>query len=418
MQVFIVEPNDAYRLRYLRRRAGEDSSRLPRPIDEHTQGMGLWLSTHGDFPWPVVADPGFTAGASYGVAFQSSLESGELCSRPDTFFIDRDGILRLAHGYRSTDFLAVDEITRLIDDLDEKRRLAAGVAQRGIDPGAAFMDPDAEVRAGAASAVYWKPAAAFVPALVEGLRDPSPLVRRLSAEALGRIGPAAGSAATALLETMVEIDRAARSRWDWSLRAPRPGIGAVHSAVAEDLKAMGEDFRVRGAATEALQALGSDAVSALLEALDAERAEARSIAAEVLARCPAGGEPVVRELARAARSDREAMVREAAIQSLRALGRYDAVLVTALRDADARVRIAAAYAIERTGGCREWDAVMALVEALEDRDPGVRKMACYALTHRSDESIPAISARLEDPDPDVRSRAARARGMIDECEAR
>ena len=415
VQVFIVEPNDSYRLRYLERRAGEGTGRLQRPIDEYTQGAGLWLG--GDFPWPVVTDPGSLAGASYGVAFQSSLDSGEPCSRPDTFVIDRDGILRLVHRYRSTDFVAVDEITQLLDDLDEKRRLAGGLSKTGTDLALAFGDPDVELRAGAAAAVYWNPTEAFVPALEKGLGDASPRVRRLSAEALGRIGPAARAAAPALLGAILEVDRETRSRCDRALRVPRPAIQAVHLAVAEELRVLAEGFRVRGAATEALVALGSEAIPCLLAALEDRRAEVRLIAAEILARFTAAGESVAPALARSVTSDPEAVVREASIRSLDALGRHDRALVTALRDPDAHVRIAATVAIERTGGCSEWEAVVALVDTLGDMDSRVRKAACYALTHRSDESIPTVSARLEDPDPEVRARAARALERIEACGA-
>ena len=149
-QVLLVEPNDAYKIRYLVRRAKDGAERRPRPIDEHTQGIGLWLPSHGEFPWPVVADLGSTAGASYGVAFHGSLDSGELCSQPDTFVIDRDGVLRAIHRYRSTDFLTVDEIVQLLDDLEEKRTLIAELEKTGTELRQAFEPTDLDLRAGAA----------------------------------------------------------------------------------------------------------------------------------------------------------------------------------------------------------------------------------------------------------------------------
>src|SRR5213593_3395102 len=156
--------------------------------------------------------------------------------------------------------------------------------------------------------------------------------------------------------------------WDLSLRAPRPELQAVHLSIAEQLRLMGQDFRVRGAAIAALVAIGSGAVPDLLGALEDRRAEVRLSAAEVLGRFAADGERIVPALARVVKGDAEPMVREAAIHSLETLGRYDRALVSALRDPDAGVRIAAALALERTGGCGKWEAVIALVETLDDVD--------------------------------------------------
>jgi peroxiredoxin len=45
--------------------------------------------------YPLLLDPAHTVSATYGVAFQMRIHT-ELCNRPATFIIDRDGVLRYA----------------------------------------------------------------------------------------------------------------------------------------------------------------------------------------------------------------------------------------------------------------------------------------------------------------------------------
>ena len=45
--------------------------------------------------FPLLVDPTHTVSAAYGVAFQMRIHT-ELCNRPATFIIDRDGVLRYA----------------------------------------------------------------------------------------------------------------------------------------------------------------------------------------------------------------------------------------------------------------------------------------------------------------------------------
>ena len=45
--------------------------------------------------YPLLLDPAHTVSATYGVAFQMRIHT-ELCNRPATFVIDRDGVLRYA----------------------------------------------------------------------------------------------------------------------------------------------------------------------------------------------------------------------------------------------------------------------------------------------------------------------------------
>ena len=50
--------------------------------------------------YPLLVDPSHTVSANYGVAFQMRIHT-ELCNRPATFLIDRDGVLRYARRAKS-----------------------------------------------------------------------------------------------------------------------------------------------------------------------------------------------------------------------------------------------------------------------------------------------------------------------------
>jgi HEAT repeat protein len=86
-------------------------------------------------------------------------------------------------------------------------------------------------------------------------------------------------------------------------------------------------------------------------------------------------------------------------------------LAAALADRDGRVRRAAARAIGAYGGAQ---AIEALDRTLrEERVPGVRRMAAYALSRMADQAaLDVLDGLRADPDPTVRALAelALARG--------
>jgi HEAT repeat protein len=91
-----------------------------------------------------------------------------------------------------------------------------------------------------------------------------------------------------------------------------------------------------------------------------------------------------------------------------------AVLISALqKDADARVRQLAAYALGNLGNHGQ-EAVRPVLAALKDRDAGVRGMAAQALgstlAAMAEEAIPALIKQLDDPDESPCCGAARALG--------
>jgi HEAT repeat protein len=85
--------------------------------------------------------------------------------------------------------------------------------------------------------------------------------------------------------------------------------------------------------------------------------------------------------------------------------------VQALRDPDPKVRKEAAFKLGNVGTL-DPSVLPALIEALKDRDAGVRREAILALLKCESESREADSAledlRDHDPDPEVRRYAAKA----------
>jgi HEAT repeat protein len=98
-------------------------------------------------------------------------------------------------------------------------------------------------------------------------------------------------------------------------------------------------------------------------------------------------------------------------EAIRAMGWHGdaAVLIEALRDENADVRLLAA---EDLGGSDLTDGRQtgALIAALSDPHAGVRRAAAESLLSIGPESAPALIKALTDPDPRVRAAAALALG--------
>src|SRR5712692_9370746 len=83
------------------------------------------------------------------------------------------------------------------------------------------------------------------------------------------------------------------------------------------------------------------------------------------------------------------------------------LLLAALKDDDADVRIVAAQHLGKEGW-RGAERAAALVEALGDRHPGVRREAAESLCSIGAAAGPALCEALKDSDPRVRAGAALA----------
>jgi HEAT repeat protein len=108
--------------------------------------------------------------------------------------------------------------------------------------------------------------------------------------------------------------------------------------------------------------------------------------------------------------DRDPAVRVAAIRDASGSVDMDDV-IEALADEDADVRLVAALEL-RQRGPEAAKATPALIEALADRHPGVRREAAEALCWIGPKSGPALYEALKDPNPRVRAGAALALGDI------
>ena len=84
----------------------------------------------------------------------------------------------------------------------------------------------------------------------------------------------------------------------------------------------------------------------------------------------------------------------------------DALVRSAMADADPRVRIAAIGALERLG----LNDGTTLATALDDPDLTVRRRACEAVARRPGSEPPSLLGALADPDPTVAEVAAWATG--------
>ena len=77
--IFAIDPHESWAARSLLREAGK---------------------TTDDLSLPLLLDPSLTVSASYGVLFQMNIHIEE-SSRPATFIVDRDGVIRYARRAKS-----------------------------------------------------------------------------------------------------------------------------------------------------------------------------------------------------------------------------------------------------------------------------------------------------------------------------
>jgi HEAT repeat protein len=211
---------------------------------------------------------------------------------------------------------------------DEKAIETLGLALAG--------DPDVDVRNAAASGLGWMGPQATVaaPVMIRALNDPDETVRVHVIVALGRIGPADGSVATAL-KTIAERDPSTEFRI-WAIRALGL-IGGKSNVVVPTLLMMLDDANgnIRYAAAYQLGMIRptGEVLPALLGRLNEGKPPARSLAAGTLGMLgPEVATEVLPALIRALR-DEDEEVRKGAVKSLMMLGEAAASAAPALRQA-------------------------------------------------------------------------------------
>jgi HEAT repeat protein len=299
---------------------------------------------------------------------------------------------------------------------------------------AALADPDPEVRALAAQALWYSPdrGRPVIPALVKAVREPAPpdrdwpfpvqdlrgIAQRRTSEAvvvaLRERGPAGEEA---LVKEIVPIlaDR---------LRDPEPRIrrealqglasagrlgSAAAPALVELLEREGPEFDTLLAAS----CLGPSLLPALEKVLKSPNAEARVLAIEAIVDVGPDAHPAIPALVSALR-DRDDGVRARAAQALGKFRRHaDAIvpaLVEALKDGQPSVRRAVTHALLKLGpGAR--GANDPLRAALRDDDPGVvvgAAKALAALSEKSRDAVEALASLLESDQPQTRAQALHA----------
>jgi HEAT repeat protein len=200
--------------------------------------------------------------------------------------------------------------------------------------------------------------------------------RRRAANALGRMGPAAGAAIPALAAALRDADEPVRVNTSYALG--HIGPMAVPALISE-LRA-GTEIGRRHAAI-ALGLLGPYAAPDLVAALDDSDWQVRAVAADTLGELGRASPEILAALIRAL-EDESDWVRRHAADALGTVGKRAAAAAPALArllaDAKPYVRINAATALAKIGSGAH-DAVPALVAALRDEDRYVRGFAVLAL---------------------------------------
>jgi HEAT repeat protein len=159
---------------------------------------------------------------------------------------------------------------------------------------------------------------------------------------------------------------------------PSPTLGP-NSVIQEAIQALeSEDEAKRQAAFEKLADSGSEAVPALMQALDDDDEFVRMTAALSLGLIGQRSEETIPALVHAL-GDEEREVREAAAMGLSLFGQETVPpLVQALEDADWRVRESAAETLGWIGP-DAWNAIPALIQTLEDESQDVSAAVVLAL---------------------------------------
>jgi len=172
---------------------------------------------------------------------------------------------------------------------------------------------------------------------------------------------------------------------------------------------------------KALEADASNAVPALIEIYEQNSdPSARRSATNVLVGIDPSAKQAIPTLVRSATST-NSDVRAFALYTLGRMALepelVDPVLIRGLHDPDRDVRSQAAYGLSSLAfmGGDAKPAVPALIEALQDSDPGVRGGAALALGHIHSETstvVPALIKSLHDGEVFVRAQAAAALGKF------
>jgi len=161
--------------------------------------------------------------------------------------------------------------------------------------------------------------------------------------------------------------------------------------------------------------VANDAIASVIETLErGDPTERRRAALALSERTAAAGEEVTAALARAARTDEDADVRQFAVEALAAVGgeRAAATARAACEDGDPWVRAEAVVALDRLDRAAHEEVIE---ECLDDDHHAVRRNAAVSLFKRRGEALlPTLLDLAEDDAERVREWAAHLLGGIDD----
>jgi HEAT repeat protein len=266
--------------------------------------------------------------------------------------------------------------------------------------------------------------------LIQALSDNDGWVRRYAAEALVNIVDSDSSAIPELIQALSDKDNDVRKYFDnllWRIGSPAVpalilalgdsdhlvrrravetlahiGIRRDSSTVPAFIKALSDkDVVVRRYATEALMSIGyidSSAATASIQASNDNNVNASRYTIKILLNIY---NPAVDALIQA-QSDEDVMVRNNVALALYSIAHSSIVpaLIQSLNDKDEKVRI---YAIEELGRrIEDSSTIAALIQALNDESIEVHKYAIKALSNIDKSDIPMLIPFLSDRDKMVR----------------
>jgi len=276
--------------------------------------------------------------------------------------------------------------------------------EQGLDFLAAHVaDPAPSTRAAIAAALGRIDSDRAIPPLLELLRDMVDEVRIAAARALGEVQSQAS--VDALLDEMADVNPLVRA-------AAVEALGRINSKKSIDILsragAEDPDRNVRDVATAAIRRVSTGAVTPLIQALSGnDLGERIRAVSQLLDQGKASVLPLTELL-----TNEEPTVRASAAEVLGALGdasALNALIISALADADDRVRLSATAALGRIKHAR---SAQVLAGLLEDEDSKVVAAAATGLEHLNELAVDPVFGLLNHESADVRVRATALLGRL------
>ena len=259
-----------------------------------------------------------------------------------------------------------------------------------------------------------------VPALLASLKDPSQIVRRQAAEALGRFPASAYQSVPALCDSIKSRDDATPlAALDSIERLTELVPGSAPAAIAGLMGVLGDPrprVRLRAASILGTQGMAKRVAAAVGRDLSDRSPVVRLEATRVMRALGDDACKVYREelLARLGDADAQVVVEAAAALGDSYPSEAALALVRAFPRLDQAGRMAAENALAALGPMTG-EAAPTLAAMVAGSDPAARWAALIALSTAGTDAavaIPAIEGALNDPNPSVQQKAADALSSV------